>query len=108
MHLLDPDVPLSDPPKQHTQISVDPKVYDALVGRYQVVPAFVLTVTREGGRLFAQATGQPRFELYPEGEREYFLKVVEAQITFDSDVDGHAPSLTLHQNGRDIPAKRVK
>jgi CubicO group peptidase (beta-lactamase class C family) len=108
MHLLDPTVPLIPPPKQHTQISVDPKIYDALVGRYQAAPTFVLTVTREGDRLFLQATGQPRVEIFPEGQREYFLKVVEAQITFDADVGGHAPGLTLHQNGRDVPAKRIE
>jgi serine-type D-Ala-D-Ala carboxypeptidase/endopeptidase len=107
MHLLDPAVPLMQPPKQHTQIYVDPKTYDALVGRYQASPTFVFTVTREGDRLFVQATGQPRFEIFPEGQREYFLKVVEAQISFDADVDGHSPGLTLHQNGRDVPAKRI-
>ena len=108
MHLLDPAVPLMQPPKQHTQITVDPKIYDALVGRYQAAPTFVLTVTREGDHLFVQATGQPRFEIFPEGAREYFLKVVEAQITFDTDVGGHAPGLTLHQNGRDVAAKRIE
>ena len=64
--------------------SIDPKIYDALVGRYQAAPTFVLTVTREGDHLFVQATGQPRFEIFPEGPREYFLKVVEAQIAFDA------------------------
>jgi CubicO group peptidase (beta-lactamase class C family) len=108
MHLLDPAVPLMQAPKQHTQITVDTKVYDALVGRYQAAPTFILTVTREGDRLFVQATGQPRFEMFPEGQREYFLKVVDAQITFDADVGGHAPRLTLHQNGRDVPATRVE
>jgi CubicO group peptidase (beta-lactamase class C family) len=108
MHLLDPAVPLMQPPARHTQISVDPRIYDALVGRYQAAPTFVLSVTREGDRLFVQATGQPRFEIFPEGQREYFLKVVDAQITFDADVDGKAPSLTLHQNGRDLPARRIE
>ncbi len=108
MHLLDPAVPLMQPPKQHTQITVDQKIYDALVGRYQAAPTFILTVTREGDHLFVQATGQPRFEIFPEGPREYFLKVVEAQITFDANVGGHAPGLTLHQNGRDVAAKRIE
>lgn len=107
MHLLDPAVPLIGPTKPHTQISVDPRSYDALVGRYQAAPTFVLTITREGDRLFVQATGQPRFELFPEGDREYFLKVIDAQITFDANAGGHAPGLTLHQNGRDVPARRV-
>jgi D-alanyl-D-alanine-carboxypeptidase/D-alanyl-D-alanine-endopeptidase len=108
MHLLDPVNPLMEPPKQHTQITMDPRTYEALVGRYQIAPNFVLNVTREGDSLFAQATGQPKFEIFPEGQRDFFLKVVEAQITFDADVDGRAPGLTLHQNGRDIHARRVE
>jgi CubicO group peptidase (beta-lactamase class C family) len=108
MHLLDPAVPLMQPPKQHTQVAVDLEIYDTLVGRYQATPTFVLTVTREGDHLFVQATGQPRFEIFPEGPREYFLKVVEAQITFDADVGGHASGLTLHQNGREVAAKRIE
>lgn len=108
MALLDRSVPLWQPPKQRAQITVDPKIYDSLVGRYQALPTFIFTVTREEDRLFVQATGQPRFEIFPEGQREYFLKVVDAQITFDPDVDGHAPGLVLHQNGRDQPAKRIE
>jgi hypothetical protein len=104
MHLLDPAAPLWQPPKEHTQITIDPQIYDSFVGRYEVI----LTITREGDRLFLQATNQPRFEIFPEGEREYFLKAVDAQITFDTEGEGHCPSLTLHQNGRDVPAKRIE
>jgi hypothetical protein len=32
---------------------------------------------------------------------------VQAQITFDRPEGGMAPSLTLHQNGKDRPGKRV-
>jgi serine-type D-Ala-D-Ala carboxypeptidase/endopeptidase len=110
-HLLDPVIPLMEPPKppkQHTQITVDPKIYDALVGRYQVVPTFILTVTREGDRLFVQATDQPRFEIFPEGQRDFFLKVVEAQIAFEGDDKSNATGLVLHQNGRDVHATRIE
>jgi len=41
-------------------------------------------------------------------EREFFYKVVDAQITFETDSSGRATSLTLHQNGADMPAKRVQ
>jgi len=59
-------------------------------------------VTREGPRLFVQATGQPRFEIYAESETAFFLKVVDAQITFTKD------GLILHQGGADQKAKKVK
>ena len=94
-------------PKDHKEITVDPKTFDGYVGQYQLAPDFILTITREGNQLFAQATGQPKFQIYAEGEKEFFFKVVDAQITFETDGTGRATSLTLHQNGADMPAKRV-
>ena len=78
------------------------------MGRYELAPNFILTVTREGDRLFTQATGQPKFEVFPESDRKFFVKAFEAQITFDAAVDVHSPGITLHQGGRDMPAKRFE
>lgn len=106
-HLLDASVPLMKPPKEHQQVTVDPKLFDAYVGNYQLAPNFVIAITRDGDHLFAQATAQPKFEIFPEGEKDYFLKVVDAQITFVADGNGRATELILHQNGLDQHAKRI-
>src|SRR5271169_6871662 len=107
-HLLDPSVPLLTPPKEHKQVTVDPKLFDGYVGRYQLAPNFIMTITRDGDHLFEQATGQPKFEIFPEGDHDYFLKVVDAQITFITDSQGHATELVLHQNGRDAHGNRIE
>jgi D-alanyl-D-alanine-carboxypeptidase/D-alanyl-D-alanine-endopeptidase len=107
-HLLDPSVPLLTPPKEHKQVTVDPKLFDGYIGRYQLAPNFIITITRDGDHLFEQATGQPKFEIFPEGDRDYFLKVVDAQITFVADGKGHATELVLHQNGRDAHGNRIE
>jgi len=96
------------PEKEHKEIAVNPKLFDGYAGRYQLAPDFILTVTREGDHLFVQATGQPKFEVFPESERDYFYKVVDAQITFEADSQGRATELILHQNGQDMPAKRIE
>ncbi len=108
MHLLDPSVPLAKPPAARTEISLTPDQLAWCVGRYELRPDFVLTVTREDGHLFVQATGQPRFELFAESPREFFLKAVEAQITFEGDGASSARRLILHQNGRDQTATRIE
>jgi hypothetical protein len=46
------------------EVAVDPKTFDGLVGRYQLLPTVVLTVTRQEGRFFAQLTGQPALEIF--------------------------------------------
>ena len=108
MHLLDSHAPLLPPPKEHKEITVDPKIFDGYVGQYQLAPNFILTVTREGDQLFTQATGQSKVQVFPESERDFFLKVVDAQIAFETDANGRATSLTLHQNGANMPAKRIE
>ena len=86
---------------------VDPAIFDGYVGEYELGPGFTLTITREGDRLFGQATGQGRAELFPESETAFFLKVVDARVVFNPGTDGRAEELVLHQGGRQMPAKRV-
>lgn len=88
------------------EVKVDPKIYDAYVGRYELAPNFVLTISKEGDRLMAQATGQPPFELFPSSETKFFLKAIDAQITFVKDEAGKVTHLILHQGG-DRQAKRI-
>lgn len=107
MHLLDSHVPLLPGPKEHKETSVDPKILEGYVGQYQLAPNFILTFTREGNQLFTQATGQPKFPIFPESQRDFFLKVVDAQVTFETDAHEHVTSVMLHQNGSNMSAKRV-
>lgn len=88
--------------------SVDTLLFDALVGGYQLAPGFVLEVRRRGTRFFTQATGQDEVEIFPRSETEYFLRVVDAQLSFVKDSTGKFTSLVLHQGGRDMPALKVK
>jgi CubicO group peptidase (beta-lactamase class C family) len=89
------------------EIAVDPKKLDRYVGRYELAPGFVLEVTRRGDTLWTQATGQESVQIFAESEANWFLRVVDAQLTFAFDADGKATSLTLHQGGREMPAKRL-
>lgn len=94
-------------PKGRQAITVAQETLDGYVGQYQLAPNFILSITREDGSLFAQATGQPKAQLFPESQRDFFFKVVDAQITFETDGSGRAVSLTLHQNGANLAANRV-
>ena len=106
-HLLDSRYRLMVPPALRTAVEVDPAIYDDYVGGYQLTEDLVFTVTRQGDRLFVQLTGQPRFEVFPESESRFFLRVVDAQITFGRAEDGSVDHLVLHQGGVDQRAGRV-
>jgi CubicO group peptidase (beta-lactamase class C family) len=108
-HLLNASYPLLkiEAPTDRKQITVDTKIFDRYVGQYQLGPNAILTMSRDGDRFYTQLTGQPKFEVFAESERKFFLQVVDAQLTFDVDAQGAATQVTLHQNGRDIVAKRM-
>jgi uncharacterized protein (TIGR03435 family) len=95
------------PPKEHKEVAVDSKLFSGYVGKYQVRPDLVITITAENNHLFFQETNRTKVLLFAEGERDFFLKVIDAQITFVTDSQGRATVLIMHRNG-DQHAKRVE
>lgn len=104
-HLLDNAYPLV---RERVAITIAPESLDGLVGEYALTPQFHIAITRDSAQLYLQATGQPRFPLYAESENSFFLRVVDAVVTFTRGPDGKATSLTLHQGGASTPGPRVK
>lgn len=105
--LLPPDSPLLRPPRERTRITLEPSKLEPLVGRYELVPGVEIVVSRDGGRLFAELTGQPRFEVFPESETLFFPAGVDADIEFRSDDAGRVHSLVLRQLGVEQVARRL-
>jgi CubicO group peptidase (beta-lactamase class C family) len=87
---------------------VDPKTYDAYVGEYEVSPSFIVKIFKEGEKLMTQATNQPAFELFPEGENSFALKVVNAKVSFVRDAAGTVTGLVINQGGRDVAGRKIK
>ena len=101
-HLLDETFPLRPIPKRRLEVAVDSSVLVRYVGEYELAPTFHVVVTREAAHLFVQATGQPRFPIFAESDSTFFLRVVDAQITFSRD------GMTLHQNGQHSPGRKIR
>ncbi|MBI3652580.1 MAG: serine hydrolase [Acidobacteria bacterium] len=110
LHLLESQFALLNfaKPKARTEIQVDAKILATYVGEYELTPTFKINVTRDGDKLFAQATEQPKIQVFAETESEFFFKVVDAQITFVKDDKGQVTQMILHQNGQNLPAKKIK
>jgi pimeloyl-ACP methyl ester carboxylesterase len=81
---------------------------ERFVGEYVLAPTFSITITRDGDKLFAQATGQPAFHLQAESATRFSLKVVDAQLEFEVDLAGNVAGLVLAQNGRRLPGTKQK
>ncbi|QHT70878.1 serine hydrolase [Rhodocytophaga rosea] len=94
--------------KLRTVASIDTKIYASYAGEYELAPGFTITVSQEKEKLMAQATGQGKFEIYPETETKFFYKVVDAQISFIKNDKSEVSHLILYQNGQEITVKRIK
>ena len=89
-------------------IGVDADVLERYVGEYKLTDDMIIAIRRDGERLLATLTGQPEFEIFPESEKKFFWKVVDAQATFAAENGQPASGLTLHQHGQNMPAPRVE
>ena len=81
---------------------------DALLGEYQYGPGAVLTVTRDGQRVSAQLTGQPKFPIFAKSATEFEWRVVAAKVEFVKGDDGKIVKAVHSQNGNTINAPKIK
>jgi CubicO group peptidase (beta-lactamase class C family) len=104
LHLLDPSRPLAP---VRTAVTLPSATLGEYVGSYPLAPTFALTIALDGDHLTVQATGQPAVRIWASARDEFFLRVVDAQISFTRGTDGTVDGLILHQGGRDQRAPRA-
>ena len=95
------------PPAAQKEIQLSAEILQQYIGKFELNPTFHIVTTVEEGKLFAQATGQPKFELFAKSETDFFLKVVKAEVKFSKDDKGEVNMLTLYQGGGVMPGKKV-
>jgi len=109
LHLLDERIPVDlHIPKPHKEISLRPEILDRYTGRYQFSPTDIMTVTREGNHLVGQLLDGQRFEMFAEGECDFFMKIADAQVTFESSGERPAKVAVWHQGGQDQRGARIE
>ncbi|WP_276089658.1 serine hydrolase domain-containing protein [Pedobacter sp. JY14-1] len=101
------DIPRSMPFKK--SIVLSPEQLKLLEGTYSLVaaPTVSFSITSYMGQVYAQLTGQPKVEIYPASETDFFYTVVTARIKFYKDAAGAVNRLVLFQNGKEVEARRM-
>jgi pimeloyl-ACP methyl ester carboxylesterase len=107
MNLTEPDLVVWAIQRVLSSAGSHPEL-ERFVGEYMLAPTFSITITRDGDKLFGQATGQPVFQLHAESATKFSLKVVDAQVEFEVDAAGNVTGLVLAQNGRRMPGPKKK
>jgi hypothetical protein len=77
--------------------------FDTRAGRYQFPGGFVLALSREGDRYFAQGSGQPKLEIFPASDTVFFATVIDAELRFDNPSD---PAMLILAQGANSKAGR--
>ncbi len=92
-----------------TQVEIKPdeNILEMYTGEYEVSPHFSFTITKEKERLFLQATGQEKLEMFAETNKKFFLKVNDAQLEFVNE-SGKITKVILKQGGRTTDAMKIK
>jgi serine-type D-Ala-D-Ala carboxypeptidase/endopeptidase len=106
LHLLNPALPLAPAPRR--AVDVPAEVLATYAGTYELTPQFRIVVTFDSGVLRATPTGQGTVRLWAASATSFFLREVEAEIVFDVAGDGTVRGLVLHQNGRQMPGRRIE
>lgn len=88
-------------------VEVDPAVLQKYAGGYQVSADMTFTITAEAGHLFGQATGQPKFEIFPTSETDFFAMIADIKLHFEVGADGAVTELVIHEGGQEIHAAKV-
>jgi CubicO group peptidase (beta-lactamase class C family) len=95
-------------PKEKKVAQVDPALFDAYTGTYELEDGRSIRVYKEGDRIFAEFEGQGTAELFPESETRFFIKEADIGISFVRNETGSVHRLIIHQGGKEVPAKKMK
>ncbi|RPE09221.1 serine hydrolase [Chitinophaga lutea] len=104
--LFDKPFSMPTPTPFMKSVALSPAQLKTIEGVYTLAPGFKFTITTELNQAYAQLTGQPKVEIYPSSENEFFYTVVTARLRFEKDSAGVAKKLTLFQNGKEMEARR--
>lgn len=94
---------LPPPPKEMT---LPPEVLQEYPGQYAFPTGTPFVVSLETGQLQVKLGAQQALPVFASAKDEFFLKVVDAQLSFVRGADGKVTAVILHQNGRDQRAER--
>jgi CubicO group peptidase (beta-lactamase class C family) len=100
---------IEEKPREFEKLAaVSSDAMNRYVGKYELVPEVVFTISTDGKKLLAGLTGQQTQRIFPRSETEWFYRIVEATLTFKVDEHGQCNELELFQHGVRKTAKRIE
>ncbi len=89
--------------------SLDPKLLDAFVGKYEFGPNAIATVTREGDAIRWRGGNRMPVTLVPLSENQFFAKETETEMMFVKNENGQVTGVVLRLGScQDSKAKKIE
>jgi hypothetical protein len=88
-------------------VKIDSKTLDSYLGQYEA-PFGVLTISRDGDKLFGAPEGEEKAELVALSETEFDVPSVGVKVKFVKDDTGKVTHIMLTGHGDEIQAKKIK
>jgi hypothetical protein len=82
-------------PPERKPITLDPKVLDAYLGKYEFAPGAYAAVTKEGDALIWKPGGRAKSTLIPLTDTRFYSKENDAEMTFSKDEKGQVTGVVL-------------
>jgi hypothetical protein len=100
---------LSVLPSERKPLAINPKLYQSLVGEYELTPGITYTITIEDGKLMGQRTSREKEELLPADENTFFPKgTVRGEKVFVRDASGRPTQMLDRRENNDLVWKKIK
>ena len=108
MRLLGLVPPSALPAKTHTAIALPESALQEFVGRYRLSQGWEIAISLKGGALSVQSNlgGEPA-RLWPESPTTFFVKEIDAGVTFTRGSNGAVNGLVVHQFNRERMATKL-
>lgn len=90
------------------EYSGDISILKTFVGGYELRPGYIITITSENNKLFAEGHEVPKSQLIRKSESEFLLPLMRASLTFAGDNEGGINRLLVLLNGQQMVAPKVK
>ena len=88
---------------------MDNKTLDKYAGSYTIPRGLNISITSNGGHLYYEQNGSKvKYELFPESQNKFFLRVSNVEIKFNVNTKNETTGLDLYQLGEDIHIDKSK
>lgn len=87
-------------------VKLDPGIFDSYKGEYVADNGMLMTIKQVDNKYIVAVKSQPEFECFPMSKTEFFLKAIDATLTFEKDSEGMVTGILLKMGPREIKLKK--